>query len=133
MGEPAAMTGRDLPVTPHASGHETKTAAPRRALPTTLLTSIFFRFGAVGLNAVTGIVTARALHPVGRGELAAMVIWPMLFSGLTTFGLPTALVYHIRREPHDRGPLIGWALLLCIVAALAGTAIGWHLVPIWLA
>ena len=70
------------------------------------------RFGMSAVNAVTGIVTARALQPVGRGELAAMVLWPMLFAGLTTCGLPTALVYFMRRDPRRAGAFVGWALLL---------------------
>ena len=103
-----------------------------RSLPTTLLTSMAFRFGTVGLNAITGIVTARALEPSGRGELAAMILWPMLFAGLTTVGLPSALVYHVRREPRETPALLGGALGLCAVASLIGTAIGWQFIPAWL-
>ena len=90
------------------------------------------RFGTVAVNAVTGIVTARALNPSGRGELAAMVLWPMLFAGLTTCGLPAALVYYMRSEPRQAGAFVGWALLLSTLSAIAGTAIGWQLIPIWL-
>ena len=102
------------------------------ALPTTFLTSMALRFGTVAVNAVTGIVTARALSPSGRGELAAMVLWPMLFAGLTTCGLPAAVVYHMRSEPRRSGAFVGWALLLSAVAAVAGTVIGWPLIPLWL-
>ncbi|MCC7127049.1 MAG: polysaccharide biosynthesis C-terminal domain-containing protein [Acidobacteria bacterium] len=104
---------------------------PRR-LPTVLLTSMTLRFGTIALNAVTGIVTARALHPAGRGELAAMILWPMLFAGLTTMGLPSALVYYLRREPERAAAFIGWALVLCTAASIAGTAVGWFIVPPWL-
>ena len=90
------------------------------------------RFGTVAVNAVTGIVTARALVPSGRGELAAMVLWPMLFAGLTTCGLPAALVYYMRSEPRHAGAFVGWAMLLSTLSALVGTAIGWQLIPIWL-
>ena len=96
------------------------------------MTSLAFRLGTVLVNAITGVVTARALSPSGRGELAAMVLWPMLFAGLTTFGLPSALVYHLRRDEPATPTLIGWALLLCTVASLAGTVIGWPLIPLWL-
>ena len=109
----------------------TPTRTPR-SLPTTFLTSMALRFGTVAVNAVTGIVTARALDPSGRGELAAMVLWPMLFAGLTTCGLPAALVYYMRSEPRQAGAFVGWALLLSTLSALAGTAIGWQLIPIWL-
>lgn len=103
-----------------------------RRLPTTFLTSMVFRVGTVALNALTGIMTARALAPSGRGEVAAMILWPMLFAGLTTIGLPSAIVYHLRRDPEATSPLIGWALLWCTLAALVGTAVGWSLIPLWL-
>lgn len=105
----------------------------RKRLPMSTLRSIALRFGAVGLNAVSGILTARALHPDGRGHLAAMVIWPMLLAGLTTFGLPSALVYHLRREPERRAQLVAWGLLLTTLGAIVGTSIGWFVIPLWLA
>src|ERR1700685_2480006 len=42
------------------------------------------------INAATGILTARSLHPVGRGELAAMGVWPNILANLLTLGLPRA-------------------------------------------
>lgn len=111
------------------------TATPNARAPvsTALVHSMVFRLGTIGLNAATGVVTARALHPAGRGELAAIVLWPMLASGLTTIGLPSALVYHLRREPGDARTLVGSAALLATVATAAGIAIGWWLIPWWLA
>jgi len=115
-----------------------ETAAPasvmpaQAVLPLTLLQSIAVRFGAVALNAATGIVTARALHPEGRGELAALVLWPVVFAGLTTFGLPSALVYHLRRTPQRASALVGTSLLLAVLTGTLGTLLGWVLVPLWL-
>jgi O-antigen/teichoic acid export membrane protein len=106
--------------------------APAGRLPMAALQSIVLRFGAFGLNAVTGILTARALHPDGRGHLAAMVIWPTLLAGLTTFGLPSALVYHLRRDPQRASRLLGWSLLLCVVGSFLGTAVAWYVIPLWL-
>lgn len=94
--------------------------------------SIVLRFGAFGLNAVTGIITARTLHADGRGHLAAMVIWPTLLAGLTTFGLPSALTYYLKRDPKNAAPLVGWGLLLCLLGALIGTAAAWQVIPLWL-
>ena len=44
------------------------------------------------INIATGILTARVLNPAGRGQLAALVVAPLFFSGVTTVGLPTALI-----------------------------------------
>ncbi len=101
-------------------------------MSTTVVKTIVLRFGAIGLNAVSGIITARALHAEGRGYLAAMVIWPALLAWVTTFGLPSALTYHLRREPKDASALVGWALLLCIGGAAIGPLIGWYVLPLWL-
>ena len=38
----------------------------------TLLVRVFI----LAINLATGIITARALGPIGRGELAAMQLWP---------------------------------------------------------
>lgn len=43
----------------------------------------------LGLQAATGVLTARALGPAGRGELAAMILWPLFVASVTTLGVPT--------------------------------------------
>jgi O-antigen/teichoic acid export membrane protein len=119
----------------HRDGSVVEAGSPgvtSRALPITLLQSIAVRFGAVFLNALTGIVTARTLNPTGRGELAALVLWPVLFAGLTTLGLPSALVYHLRSTPRRTASLVGAGLLLAVATGAIGTLIGWFLVPLWL-
>src|SRR5207253_4285539 len=50
--------------------------------------------GIQALNAVTGIIGARALGPHGRGELAALLIWPLAISSLGSLGLSDALAFH---------------------------------------
>jgi O-antigen/teichoic acid export membrane protein len=103
-----------------------------RPLPTVLMHSVVVRFMAFGLNAVTGIITARALNPTGRGEMAAVVLWPALLAGLTTLGLPSALTYHVRRTPDRAAVLVGAALAMCVGTGLVGTVVAWYFVPLWL-
>lgn len=107
-------------------------AGPRR-LPTVLLRSIALKFGIYAVNASTGILTARALNVSGRGALAAMILWPALVSGLTTVGLPSALVYRMRRAPEHGSELVGAAFLISVATGLIATVLGWHMVPLWLA
>lgn len=106
--------------------------SPRKASTATVVQTIASRFTIIGLNAATGILTARLLAPEGRGELAAMSIWPALVAGLTTLGLPTALIYHGRRDPARLGELTVSALTLAAIGGLIGTAIAWAVIPIWL-
>jgi O-antigen/teichoic acid export membrane protein len=81
----------------------------------------------LGLQAATGILTARELRPWGRGELAAMILWPLLVASVTTLGVPSSLIYFLRHRPEDRDQLVtnGFLMATCLgcVAALVATAI----------
>src|SRR5438094_10619069 len=48
------------------------------------------------INLGTGIVTARVLGPHGRGELAAITVWPQAITYIATLGIPGAVVYFLR-------------------------------------
>lgn len=106
--------------------------APAGRLSAPLMRSVAFRFGIYGMNALTGIMTARALNPTGRGQLAAILIWPMLLAGMSTGGIPSALIYHLRQKPERASAVLGCALVLSVVTGLTATLAGWHLVPLWL-
>ncbi len=84
------------------------------------------------LNASTGILTARVLMPSGRGELAAMTIWPLLLAYLSSLGMPSAIIYSLRLYKQDSARLIPTAILssfaLGSLAALAGIGS----LPFWL-
>jgi O-antigen/teichoic acid export membrane protein len=81
----------------------------------------------LGLQAATGILTARELRPWGRGELAAMILWPLLVASVTTLGVPSSLIYFLRHRPEERDHLITNGFLMAgflgVVAALASTAV----------
>jgi len=57
------------------------------AVVQTLLANVFI----VGLNFGPGIITARLLGAYGRGELAAMILWPQFLSHALTLELPGPL------------------------------------------
>lgn len=84
------------------------------------------------LQAGTGILTARILGPAGRGELAAMILWPLFFASVTTLGVPSSLIYHLRHQPDEHDGLVTngfiMALVMGSVAAL-GAAL---FLPWWL-
>jgi len=76
------------------------------------------------INAGTGIITARALHPAGRGELAALGVWPNFLGSLMTLGLPSALIFWSRAEPENKSSLMWASLPLTIVLGLLAMLIG---------
>jgi O-antigen/teichoic acid export membrane protein len=65
---------------------------------------------------VSGIALARTLEPLGRGEYASLLIWPLMFSLLGDLGVGFALTYHAGREPERKDAL--WTLGLAV-------AFGW--------
>ncbi|MGD1896812.1 MAG: oligosaccharide flippase family protein [Phormidesmis sp.] len=83
----------------------------------------------IGVNVGTGIITARFLGAQGRGEQAAMILWPIFLANTLTFGLPTAVIYNFRKYPKDRSKLFAAALLLGTIAGLAATVLGIVLMP----
>lgn len=86
----------------------------------------------LGLNLGTGIITARVLGPDGRGAQAAMQMWPQLLAMALTLGLPTSLVYNLRRYP-EKGPQL-FSASLCLGTGMGVVAMltGMVLVPRWL-
>jgi O-antigen/teichoic acid export membrane protein len=86
----------------------------------------------VFINALTGSLTARSLHPVGRGELAAMGVWPNIIPNLLTLGLPSALIFEYGRRGSNRVSTLRSALALAIFFGLISTMIGIVAMPFWL-
>lgn len=82
--------------------------------------------GVLALNLVSGVLTARLLGAAGRGEMAALLLWPQFLAQVFVFALPSAVILHVRREPGCGGPVAGRALLLGLaggmLALLAGVA-----------
>jgi O-antigen/teichoic acid export membrane protein len=83
---------------------------------------VTYAFSAVTLvaNLVTGIVTARALGPDGRGVTIALATVAQLAGFLFAMGAAQSLSYFIARRPED-GPtlLTTWTLMLLPLAAVA--------------
>lgn len=51
-----------------------------------------------GLTVVQGIIIARLLGPVGRGEYAAVILWPSVFAAIGIFGTNVALARAVARR-----------------------------------
>jgi O-antigen/teichoic acid export membrane protein len=94
--------------------------------------SIFSRGVILALQAGTGILTARILLPAGRGELAAMILWPLFVANLTTLGIPSSLIYHLRNQPKERERLIANGLLMATALGSIAASIAACVLPWWL-
>jgi O-antigen/teichoic acid export membrane protein len=94
--------------------------------------SIGSKVAILGLQAGTGIITARALGPAGRGELAAMILWPLFVASVTTLGVPSSLIYYLRRHPEERTQLIANGFLLAAVMGSVAAVLTAFVLPWWL-
>ncbi len=86
----------------------------------------------IGVNILTGIITARALRPEGRGELAAMIIWPVFLASVLSLGVPSALTFQLKRNPGKQGQLMGAALLLAILTGGVAVLLGAFFMRVWI-
>lgn len=94
--------------------------------------SVVAKLLVVGVNAGTGMLSARALQPTGRGELAVMILWYVFLANAFTFGIPSALTYQLRKNPGRKSELLGAALALGIFASCLAILVGFIGMPHWL-
>ena len=73
--------------------------------------------------ALAGIVSARALGPAGRGQLAIAGLWPAMILTVGSLGLQSSCSYHFAQWPTRRTALLRWLRLGIALQALAMTAV----------
>lgn len=83
--------------------------------------------GQLLLTLVTSILAARLLGPTARGELAAIMMLPLVLQIATSFGMPQALTYFTARHARQAGAFLGAAMaasaLVCIPVTLIALAV----------
>ena len=94
----------------------------------TLSTSLLIQ----ACGAATGIMTARLLGPVARGELATVILWPMILSNLGLMGCNWALAREVAREPGREREWIGVGVLVGLGTAALYLFAGYFLMPLLL-
>ena len=78
---------------------------------------------------ITSLLTAWALGPEGRGDLAVVVLWPNVMALLVGMGLPQAHRYYLAREPSTFSMLFSNAILFAIVMGAIAYGVGELIVP----
>jgi enterobacterial common antigen flippase len=82
------------------------------------------------LGVFTGITSARLLGPQGRGELAAITLWPLVLVLVASLGLNQAIVFHVGKRRFTLAEVWTATLALWLVQSLAVLAAGWALLPV---
>ena len=83
-------------------------------------------------GAATGITSARLLGPAARGELATVILWPVIFSNLGLLGCNWALAREVARNPlRERDWVVAGASVALAVAPVF-VLVGYFLLPMLL-
>ncbi len=96
--------------------------------------STFFGQGCIlGLGVLTGILAARLLGPTGRGELAAILIWPTGIIALLSFGMNQSIVYSVGQRAFTLDEVATGATVVGLAQSVLSVLIGLVVVPFALA
>ncbi len=75
-------------------------------------------------NALTGILLARSLGPAGRGELAAILLWPSILAAAGSLGVTEAVTYETAKGLTPVRIVTGSSLALAALQSSALAVIG---------
>lgn len=84
---------------------------------------------ALGASGVAGLIIARQLGPIGRGEYAAVVAWFGVVLVAGEIGQPAALCYYVASDPDHGRDYVTTARWLMLASGIATATIGWFLAP----
>ncbi len=82
------------------------------------------------INVLTGMALARSLGPHGRGELAAVLLWPMVLASVGSLGVTEAMTYHAARSTASTGALVGSGLAIALAQSAVCVGVGAAIVPL---
>lgn len=129
--EPVAVIVERPAAAPRQDSHQSSHRSSRQGFRA-VVQSIGSKVIILALQAGTGILTARALGPAGRGELAAMILWPLFVASATTLGVPSSLIYHLRSRNRERERLVTGGFVMAIVLGVFAAAGAALVLPWWL-
>src|SRR5438477_1670143 len=86
----------------------------------------------LGLGVISGIASARLLGPQGRGELAAITLWPTAFAFLASLGLNQSIVFYTGKKQYTVSEICTASGLIGFAQGLAVICIGAALMPLLL-
>src|ERR1035437_1591561 len=77
---------------------------------------------------VTGILTARILGPTARGELATVMLWPIILSNLGLMGSNWALARGVASDPRTEADQACSAIAVGLAASFAYSIFGYFFI-----
>ena len=97
----------------------------RRALlrPTVQLTAA--NVGAQVLSMLSGLLVARQLGPVGRGQVSLVQVYDETSTNASSLGVPTATGYFAKERPSSEAQVLGAALTISAFSVPVTALLGW--------
>lgn len=96
----------------------------KRVLTSDTSALVLSNLSAALLGVLTGLVTARALGPAGRGDLAVVLLWPSLLTSLLDAGISESLTLRISRNPARWRQSVRAGLVIASAAGLVALGVG---------
>jgi O-antigen/teichoic acid export membrane protein len=76
------------------------------------------------IGSVGGLFLARALGPTHRGDLVAILQWPMMIGSVASLGITQSTCYWISRRPDKSIPLMSTAIAASLATGVVIAALG---------
>ena len=83
-------------------------------------------------GAATGILAARLLGPIARGELATVILWPTVLSNLGLMGCNWVLAREVARDPERESDWVAVGVAVGLATAVLYLLAGYFLIPLLL-
>jgi O-antigen/teichoic acid export membrane protein len=81
-------------------------------------------------SVITSLLSAWALKPEGRGDLAIITMWMYVFSLAGTLGLPYAHRYWTARESAWQSEIFTNTIIYSLIAGIFAVGVAWFAVPL---
>lgn len=93
------------------------------------LGTFFTSLAIQGCGLVTGVLTARLLGPTSRGELATVMLWPIILTNLGLMGCNWALARQVACDPEREADQVCSAASVGMAAAILYFSVGYFIMP----
>ena len=94
-----------------------------------ILRTIIASCGINALGLVNSILLSHWLGPVGRGEIAAAMLWPMLLAYLASIGIISSTSYFAAARATKLQPIFTNAMALAVIQSAVALTVGYLALP----
>jgi len=81
-------------------------------------------------GAITGVLTARLLGPIARGELATVILWPTILSNLGLMGCNWVLAREVAKDPAKESDWVAAGVAVGVGTAVVYFLSGYFVIPV---